>query len=85
MNNLVETYGELGRDKEALKLQEEVLEFRQRVQPKDHPDIATSMLGLGSTYGKLGRDKEALKLHEEALECFKHVLPEDHPDIAASI
>ena len=39
MNNLVETYRALGRHADALALFEQVLEFRRRVLPADHPDI----------------------------------------------
>ena len=39
MNNLAVTYGDLGRHADALALKEQVLEFRRRVLPEDHPDI----------------------------------------------
>jgi hypothetical protein len=39
MNNLAATYFDLGMHKEALKMQEDVLVFRNRVLPENHPDI----------------------------------------------
>ena len=39
MNNLSETYSALGRHADALAMSEEVLEFRRRVLPANHPDI----------------------------------------------
>jgi hypothetical protein len=39
MNNLADTYDDLGRHADALVLREKVLEFRRRVLPEDHPDI----------------------------------------------
>ena len=39
MNNLANTYGDLGRYADALALREKVLEFQQRVLPEDHPNI----------------------------------------------
>jgi hypothetical protein len=39
MNNLATTYSELGRHADALAMGEEVLEFRRRVLPANHPDI----------------------------------------------
>ncbi len=39
MNNLANTYGELGRHQDALVLLEKTLEFRRRVLPENHPDI----------------------------------------------
>ncbi len=38
MNNLANTYGELGRHQDALVLQEKTLEFRRRVLPENHAD-----------------------------------------------
>jgi hypothetical protein len=38
MNNLALSYTALNRPADALKLNEEVLEIRKRVLPKDHPD-----------------------------------------------
>ncbi len=39
MHNLAISYADLGRHADALALKEQVLEFRRRVLPKDHPDI----------------------------------------------
>jgi len=39
MNNLAATYFDLDMHKEALKMQEDVLVFRNRVLPQNHPDI----------------------------------------------
>ena len=39
MNNLASTYSALGRHKDALAMNERVLEFRRRVLPEDHPEI----------------------------------------------
>ena len=39
MGNLANTYSALGRDSDALAMEESVLEFYRRVLPADHPDI----------------------------------------------
>ena len=39
MNNLSTTYRNLGRHADALAMGEEVLEFRRRVLPANHPEI----------------------------------------------
>ena len=39
MSGLANTYFALGRHADALALKEQVLEFRRRVLPEDHPDI----------------------------------------------
>ena len=39
MNNLANSYDDIGRHEDALVLREKVLEFRRRVLPEDHPEI----------------------------------------------
>jgi hypothetical protein len=39
MNNLADTYGQLGRHQDALMLQEKTVEFQRRVLPENHPHI----------------------------------------------
>ncbi len=39
MGNLANSYAGLGRRADALVLEEQVLEFRQRMLPEDHPSI----------------------------------------------
>jgi hypothetical protein len=39
MNNVAESYTDLGRYEEALEMDIKTLEFRYRVLPEDHPDI----------------------------------------------
>ena len=39
MSNLTATYYALGRHTDALAMGEQVLEFRRRVLPANHPDI----------------------------------------------
>ena len=39
MTNLALTYSSLGKLQESLKLEEGVLQLRQRVLPENHPDI----------------------------------------------
>ncbi len=45
MNNLAGTYSALGRHADALAMEEQVLEFRRRVLPSDHPDIGEGCEG----------------------------------------
>jgi hypothetical protein len=51
MGNLVETYRALGRHADALAMGEQVLEFRRRVLPANHPDIGE---GCAWRYGLHG-------------------------------
>ena len=45
MNNLAETYSDLGRHADALAMNERVLEFRCRVLPANHPSIGEGCEG----------------------------------------
>ena len=45
MNNLAQTYSDLGRHADALAMQEKVLEHFRRVLPADHPDIGEGCAG----------------------------------------
>jgi hypothetical protein len=45
MNNLAQTYYELGRQADALAMGEQVLEFQRRVLPANHPGIGEGCAG----------------------------------------
>ena len=45
MNNLATTYSDLERHADALAMGEQVLEFRRRVLPANHPDIGEGCAG----------------------------------------
>ena len=45
MSNLAATYSALGRHADALAMGEQVLEFRRRVLPANHPDIGEGCAG----------------------------------------
>ncbi len=45
MNSLAGTYGMLGRHADALAMGEQVLEFRRRVLPANHPEIGEGCAG----------------------------------------
>ena len=55
----------MGRHDEARVLEEQALEIRQRILPKDHPRIASSMTNLAVTYDALGEHEKALEMEEE--------------------
>ena len=85
MNNLARSYAALGRDAEALKLNEETLTLRKAKLGPDHPDTLMSMNNLAMSYAALGRQAAALKLHEETLALRKAKLGPDHPDTLSSM
>ena len=45
MHNLALTYSALGKHTDALAMREQVLEFRRRVLPADHPEIGEGCAG----------------------------------------
>ena len=47
MNNLAQTYSDLGRHDDALAMKERVLEFRRRVLPENHPSIGEGGVWYG--------------------------------------
>jgi len=74
------SYADLGRQAEALKLNEQTLALRKAKLGPDHPDTLASMNNLAYNYADLGRQAEALKLREETLALRKAKLGPDHPD-----
>ena len=65
----------VGRHEDARILEEEALEIRRRILPKDHPRIASSMTNLAVTYDALGMHEDAAKMEEDALKIRKRTLP----------
>ncbi|MDW7994811.1 MAG: serine/threonine-protein kinase [Gemmatales bacterium] len=85
MNNLANSYAQLGRHEEALKLREETLRRCQAKLGPDHPDTLLSMNNLANSYARLGRHEEALKLREETLRLCRDKLGPEHPDTLSSM
>jgi tetratricopeptide (TPR) repeat protein/tRNA A-37 threonylcarbamoyl transferase component Bud32 len=85
MNNLANSYADLGRLAEALKLREETLALQKAKLGPDHPETLRNMNNLAVSYIELGRHAEALQLHEETLALRKAKLGPDHPDTLVSM
>ena len=81
MHNLSATYSALCRHQDALVLQEKTLEFRRRVLPKNHPEIGTSCLNIGSSYRQAGDFHRAVERAREALRILQAALPPSHPHV----
>jgi tetratricopeptide (TPR) repeat protein len=58
---------------EALKMHNKALKIRRRALGNDHPDVASSVTGVGSVYGAQGK-------WEEALERFVEVIPQSYQE-----
>jgi tetratricopeptide (TPR) repeat protein len=81
MGNLANTYSALGRDQDALAMQEKLLEFQQRVLPGNHPEIGISCLNLGLSCENVGDLPRALQFAREALRILQATLPLSHPHV----
>jgi len=68
MNNIANSYSDLGRHEDALAMQQSVLQFRRQILPPNHPSIGSSMNNLALTYRDLGRYEDALAMQESVLE-----------------
>jgi serine/threonine protein kinase len=77
---LAVSYGDLGRDAEAVKLLEETLLVQKEKLGSDHESTLWTMHFLANAWHRLGRDAEAAKLNQEALALRKAKLGPDHPD-----
>ncbi|KAH8822473.1 hypothetical protein DL96DRAFT_1819944 [Flagelloscypha sp. PMI_526] len=85
MNNLANTYSDLGQLDNALELTERVLKLRIQFLGEGHPDSLASMNNLATTYSALGQHHDTLQLRERVLELMTHILGEGHPDSLASM
>lgn len=78
-NNLAASLWNLGELDEALRMQLEVVEHRQRVLGSTHPDTLTSKSNLASFLRRSGRVEDSIALQSEVLEARRRVLGPDHP------
>ena len=81
MSNLANTYRDLGRHEDALAMKESALEFRRRVLPPRHPDIAASLYNISSSYEQAGNMPRAVECAREALSIWQAALPPSHPRV----
>jgi serine/threonine protein kinase/tetratricopeptide (TPR) repeat protein len=85
MNSLAESYADLGRNADALKLREETLALCKARLGPDHRETLASMEGLASSYADVGRHTDALRLREETLALQKAKRGVDDPDTLHSM
>ena len=65
MHNLALTYQAQGRNADAAKIQEEVLEKSRGILGEEHPDTLSTLHNLASTYQAQGRNADAAKIQED--------------------
>jgi serine/threonine protein kinase/tetratricopeptide (TPR) repeat protein len=84
-NNLALTYAVAGRNADAIRLTQQVLDARQRSLALDDPLLLTTQYNLATTLLRAGRHTEALNLFERNLPAQRQVLGPDHPDTLNSM
>jgi tetratricopeptide (TPR) repeat protein len=82
---LANSYQDVGRIREALKLHEETLPRCKNKLGADHRETLLSMSNLAFCYAAAGRVPQALKLYEETLQLQEAKLGPHHFDTLLSI
>ena len=77
--NLVSTYRNQGRWKEAESLEVQVVEMRKRVVGEEHPGTLRIMGNLSTAYRNQGRWEEAEELEKQMMETNSRVVGEQYP------
>ena len=62
-------------------MQESMLQFRRRVLPPGHPDIAIFLYNISFGYEQAGDMRKAMNCAREAVVIWQAALPPGHPDI----
>jgi tetratricopeptide (TPR) repeat protein len=85
MHDLALTYQVQGRNADAMRMQEEVLEKRTRILGEEYPDTLTTIHNLAITYQAQGRIVDAAGILEDVLEKERRILVEEHTDMLATM
>ena len=82
---LADRYHDLGLDKQALDLGQQILAERRRILGDEHPDTVNSIASVGVYLSSLGKWAESEPYKRDALEKSRRVLGDDHPDTLTRI
>lgn len=74
MRNLATTCWYLGQFQDALILEKQVLEGKEKLYGTDHLQTASALQNLGTTYKELGQYEDALRSYRRALEIRDAIL-----------
>lgn len=85
MQYLAGTYLNMGRDAEAARIHEQMLEARKRTLGLEHPDTLSSMHGLATAFLNMGRHADGAQMLQQTLEARKRTLGPEHPDTLSSM
>ena len=62
-------------------MEDSALEFRRRVLPPGHPDIAVSLYNISLSYERAGDMRKAMDCTREAVVIWQAALPPGHPHL----
>ena len=85
LNNLANSYSDLGDYNKALELKNAVYNARKEILGETHPDTLASLNNLANSYSDLGDYNKACKLQNAVYNASKEILGETHPDTLASL
>lgn len=70
---------------EAEGLFERSLRIREKMQGRDHPDVAALLNNLANLYREQSRYAEAEPLYRRALRIWENLLGDEHPSVATAL
>ena len=76
--NLAVTYGTLGREEEALRMQRDIYSGRLKLSGEEHVDSLMAALNYASSLSDLGRFEEAKALLRKTLPAARRIVGESH-------
>ena len=85
LNNLANSYSNLGEYNKALELKNAVYNARKEILGEKHPDTLASLNNLANSYSYLGDYNKACKLQNATYNARKEILGENHPDTLTSL
>ena len=77
-NNLASTYGELGRDEDALRMQRDVYSGHMRIHGEEHYTTLVAAANYAACLGRLKRVKETKVLMRKTIPVARRVLGGSH-------
>lgn len=85
LNNLAQSYDNLGRPEQAEALYREAQAIYRSEFGNDHPDLATNLNDLGILLKNTGRYGEAREAYQESLAIYRKALGDRHPLVANTL
>jgi eukaryotic-like serine/threonine-protein kinase len=82
LNNVATSLYAFGRNDEAIKTYQRVLELYERAYGPDHPEVGAVVSNLANVYDDVGRHDQARAMYLRALTVTERRLGPDHPDVA---